>query len=292
MTNQTKIILFSATSILLGISVGWFGNQLISEPAVVTNEVHIEEIEPSFSEEELAKLCAGNVQEHKEGILELQNKVKALQSTLQEKEDELETLRQEAVTSSTPQNSKRQQELESELATLRIQLAATEQERDSLRVELKDTLKKLDSQIVETKKYKTKAKKYKKKSVENLWKAFVADAKVQACDRGSRKRHEKCWEEFDSVLTENSPHQQRFMTCVNTYQAVPVLRKSKMFEQIPSFATWLSGQKNEGKYIKGWYILFCDPALPTNSDDSDLDDPPEPPPTKTKVDWADLNLDD
>ena len=230
------------------------------------------------------------MQEHKEGILDLQSKVKGLQSTLEEKEKELEDLRKEAKKSDSPQISKRQKELESELATLRVQLAATEQERDALRTELKQTLTKLDTQIRETKKYKAKAKKYKRRSVQNLWKAFVADAKVQGCDRGSRRRHEKCWAEFNSVLNDESPHQQRFMTCVNTYQAVPVLRKAKLFEKLPSFATWLSGEKNKGKFIKGWYILFCDPSLPTNTEDPELHDAPKPP--KTKTEWSELNLDD
>ena len=290
MSNRVLVVGLSTTLMVLGVGLGWFGSQMLTEPTVITAEVQVEEKESELTEEELARLCAGNVQEHKEGILDLQSKVKGLQSTLEEKEKELEDLRQEAEKSSTPQISKRQKELESELATLRIQLAATEQERDALRTELKQTLTKLDSQIRETKKYKSKAKKYKRRSVENLWKAFVADAKVQGCDRGSRRRHEKCWAEFNSVLNEESPHQQRFMTCVNTYQAVPVLRKAKLFEKLPSFATWLSGEKNKGKFIKGWYILFCDPSLPTNMEDPELNDTPTP--SKTKTEWSDLNLDE
>ena len=76
----------------------------------------------------------------------------------------------------------------------------------------------------------------------------MADAKVQGCDRGSRKKHERCWEAFDGVLAVGSPFHQRFLTCVNTYQAVPVLRKKKgLFEKLPSFAQWLGGEKNKGK---------------------------------------------
>lgn len=290
MSNRVLFIILSALLMVLGVVLGWFGNQILTEPTVITTEVHVEGTDPEFTEEELARLCAGNVQEHKDGILDLQKKVKGLQSTLEEKEKELESLRVEGNDNATPQISKRQQELESELATLRVQLAATEQERDALRTELKQTLTKLDTQIRETKKYKSKAKKYKRRSVENLWKAFVADAKVQGCDRGSRRRHEKCWAAFNTVLTEESPHKQRFMTCVSTYQAVPVLRKAKLFEKLPSFATWLSGESNSGKFIKGWYILFCDPSLPTNIEDPELNDRPEP--TKTKTEWSDLNLDE
>ena len=241
MTNQTWFgyLILGTAMCTLGLGTGWFASKLLSETEVVTiiKEVELNS-ESQLSEEELSHLCAGTVKEHKEGLLDLQKKVTGLQATLQEKEKELETLQSKKNAGSGI--SKRQKELESELATLRIQLAATEQERDSLRSELKQTLGKLDKQIRETKKYKAKAKKYKRQSVENLWKAFVADAKVQACDRGSRKRHEKCWAAFNEVLIEGSAHHQRFMTCVGTYQAVPVLRKAKMFEKLPSFATWLS----------------------------------------------------
>ena len=89
MTNRAVIVILSTTLMVAGVTIGWFGNQLLSEPAVVTTEVKVEELEAEFSEEELARLCAGNVKEHKEGILDLQGKVKGLQTTLQEKEKEL-----------------------------------------------------------------------------------------------------------------------------------------------------------------------------------------------------------
>lgn len=290
MTNQKWFgyLILGTTLCGVGLVTGWFANKILSEPDIVTLNSQVEPTGemPTFSEEELSHLCAGTVQEHKTGILDLQKKVTGLQSTLEEKEKELDAL--QAKQEKGAGVSKRQKELESELATLRIQLAATEQERDSLRSELKQTLGKLDRQIRETKKYKAKAKKYKRQSVENLWKAFVADAKVQGCDRGSRKRHEKCWAAFNGVLTEGSNHHQRFMTCVNTQQAVPVLRKAKMFEKLPSFATWLSGDKNTGKFIKGWYILFCDPSLPTNPDEKEIDGTES---TPKKTEWSDLDLD-
>jgi len=289
MTNRALFVTVSASIMIAGVGIGWLGSQLFSEPVVLTTNVPVEDLQPQLTEEELAQLCAKNVEEQKENVLDLQKRVKGLQETLKEKEAELGEIKKEASKKKSPKISQRQKELESELATLQIQLAATEQERDSLRTELKQTLTKLDKQIRETKKYKAKAKKYKRKSVENLWKAFVADAKVQACDRGSRKRHEKCWAEFNSTLSDESNHRQRFMTCVNTYQAVPVLRKAKLFEKLPSFATWLSGKKNKGKFIKGWYILYCDPSLPTNIEDPELNDVP----TKPKEGkWSDLNLDD
>ena len=106
---------------------------------------------------------------------------------------------------------------------LQIQLAAAEQERDELKVEYKKHLVELKKQVKKTQKFKAKAKKYKAQSTANLWTAFQAQAKVKGCDRGSRKRHEKCHEAFDLSMTEKV--EQRFYNCVDTYQAVPVLRK-------------------------------------------------------------------
>ena len=68
-----------------------------------------------------------------------------------------------------------------------------------------------------------KAQKYRKESTENLWSAFQAQAKVVGCDRGTKRRHAKCYEAFDTALS--SKMWKKFQTCVDTYQAVPVLKK-------------------------------------------------------------------
>ena len=103
-----------------------------------------------------------------------------------------------------------------------MELGRVRQERDELRVELKQTLRDLDRQIVQTQKYKAKAIEYKEKSTTNLWSSFQNAAKVEICDRGTRKRHAKCHDSVESALT--STIRQKFATCVGTYQAVPELR--------------------------------------------------------------------
>ena len=290
MTNRTLIGL-SIGGLLVGGGIGWFGHLLLSEPEVITTERTIEDLEPDLTEEDLAHLCAGTVKVEKKNVLDLQKRVEGLQGSLKEKQDELERIEKDAKKNDAAAKAyakKKKQEMESEIATIRIQLAAAEQERDALRKELKQTIYKLDNQIRETKKYKAKAKKYKRESVENLWKAFVADSKVQACDRGSRKRHEKCWAAFNEALS--TAIRERFMTCVNTYQAVPVLKRAKMFEKLPSFAVWV-GPKN--KYTKRWYILYCDPSLPTDVESGEevTTEPTTPREKRTKEDWSTLDLD-
>ena len=128
--------------------------------------------------------------------------------------------------------------------------------------------------------------KYKKQSTKNLWQAFGAEARNQGCNRGSKKRHEKCWEAFDLSMSDTM--KQRFTTCVNTYQAVPILKKAERGESLPSFSEWLS---KENKYTKGWYVIFCDPSLPEKGD-PDLDETVTPTRRKKEPVDDELNLDD
>ena len=191
-----------------------------------------------------------------------------MQEQLLEKEAELARLKKEAKKDgkSKAGAQKKWKEMEAEIARLQIQLAAAEEERDELKKELQQTLVKLDKQIKETKKFKTKAKKYKRESTQNLWSAFKAQAKVKGCNRGTKKRHDKCYEAFD--ISMNSNIKSHFKNCVDTYQAVPVLKKQKRGEALPKYSKKLD-QGN--KFTKGWYIIFCDPTLP-EARDTDLDD--------------------
>ena len=265
--NPRLLPLLGVVGVICGAGLGWFGHSVLSTPEVITPPPEI--IKEEISDEDLASLCEELTQDQKANILDVQAQVQSLQSQLQEREAELDRLYEEAERDKSKKAAarKRWKELEAEIATLRVQLASVERERDELKEELQDTLVKLDTQIRETKKYKKKAKKYRRESTQNLWTAFVSQGKVNGCNRGSKKRHEKCWEAFEGALT--PAIRERFTTCVNTYQAVPILRKSKKGEPLPQFAEWLS---DETKYTRNWYILFCDPSLPEKGD-PDLDEP-------------------
>ena len=119
-----------------------------------------------------------------------------------------------------------------------------------------------------------------------MWQAFGAEARNQGCNRGSKKRHEKCWNAFDTALNDTLKH--RFTTCVNTYQAVPILKKAEKGEELPSFSEWLS---KDNKYTKDWYVIFCDPSLPEKGD-PDLDEQKEIKRKRQKPVDDELNLDD
>lgn len=242
---------------------------------------------PEMTEEELLALCADLVEDGQTKAMKAQSRVESLQNDLAAKEEELAKLKAEDIKDEKRRAAatKKWREMEAELETLRSQLTEAETERDTLRNELKDTLVQLDKQIAETKKFKKKAKvyrakaiQYKTESTENLWKSFGAEAKVEICDRGSRKRHEKCHAAVNTALT--PAIRSKFEQCVDTYQAVPVLRQLEKGEKMPNLAQELP---NDNKFTKkGWVIIWCDPTLPEAGDnllsepDPDLDGPDEP----------------
>ncbi len=271
--KATNLPLIAVISLLSGMGVGWFGSSLFSEPETLEPQlIDIDVQEFELTDEQLAELCKELTEEEKQNVFDIQEKVTSLQSSLAEKEEELSRLRakEKGNKERRIEAQKRWKELEADIATLRVQLASAEQERDELREELKETIVKLDKQIKETKKFKSKAKKYRRESTQNLWTAFVNEAKVKGCNRGSKRRHDKCWTAFEAGLT--GVMQERFTTCVNTYQAVPILRKVENGAALPSFAEWLP---QDDRFTKNWYVIFCDPSLPEKRDvDLDAPDPP------------------
>lgn len=260
-----------------GGALGYAAHAMFAEPAVVIPPPKV--IKEQITDEDLTALCQDLTDEQKSKVLAVQSKVAKLQQQLQAKEAELDKLHAQVQKNEKNRAAalKKWKAMVKEIAELRLKLAKAEQERDELKAELQETLVKLDKQIRETNKFKRKAKRYKKEATANLWQAFVADAKVQICDRGTRKRHARCHQAVDAAMTDAI--RDRFTTCVDTYQAVPVLKQapksgifgsSKRDSKLPAFAEWLP---DDNKFTnKGWYIIFCDPTLPEAGVDHDLDD--------------------
>lgn len=248
--------------IVAGGAVGYAAHALLAVPEVVIPPPQV--IKDEISDEDLANLCSELTEDEKTKVQTAQRRVDDLQQRLAARESELEGLRKSAEGDEAKKKAagKKWREMEEEVASLRVQLAEAESERDTLRTELKATLVQLDKQILETKKFKAKAIKYQKESTANLWSAFNNNAKVQICDRGTRNRHEKCHEAVEAAFS--SAMQERFSTCVDSYQAVPVLRKAEKDEVLPQFADWLPDDNKFTK--KGWYVVFCDPTLPEAGD--------------------------
>ena len=251
----------------------------------ITVETNV--IEKELTDEDLEALCAELTDTERNTVLTVQAEVKSLQEQVGEREAELLKLKTKIKNADIGRKAakKRGEELEKEIALLHVRLAAAEQERDELKVELQDTLKELNIQVKLTKKYKAKAKKYRRESTENLWSAFQAEAKVSGCDRGTKRRHGKCHESFDLAMTPKL--KERFRNCVDTYQAVPVLKKKNRDDELPGFSVYLN---EESRFTEAWYIIFCDPTLP-EAKDTDLDDEPSRS-SSEDLDDLDINFDD
>lgn len=245
-------------------------------------------IKAEISDEDLASLCEELTDDEATKAREAQNRVESLQTQLQAKEAELAQLKEEAAGDEVKRKAaaKQWRAMEKEIEELRATLTVAEQERDEARKELKETIVKLDKQIKKSNRlkkkaedFREKAKEYKTESTQNLWASFKNDAKVQICDRGSRKRHEKCHDSVNAAF--DASMRDKFSVCVDTYQAVPVLKKAEKDEQLPQFAAWLT---DEEKFTKDWYVIFCDPTLPEagvdrslEAFDADIDGPDDQP---------------
>ena len=98
--------------------------------------------------------------------------------------------------------------------------------------------------------------------------SFNAEAKVAICDRGSRRRHDKCHEAVETALT--AEMQSKFLSCVDSYQFTPMLRQLERKQEVPSNAMKLS---DDDRFTdKGWYIQYCDPTLPEAGEAADAAD--------------------
>ena len=252
-------VLIAILATIFGLGAGIFGHSTFSEPVVVIPPPEV--IKEELTETELRALAADLIASEQDRARAAIERVQTLQEELAFREAELSKIKTAKAAGAAKRNR-----LQEEIAFLRIQLASAEEERDTLRKELKQTIKELDFQVVQTKKFKRKAKRYKMESTTNLWSAFLANSKVKICDRGSRKRHEKCHDAVAEALS--SQMRGRFTVCVDTYQSVPVLKQTVKDEPLPRYAVRLN---EENKFTKkGWYILFCDPTLP-EAQDSDLE---------------------
>lgn len=246
--------------------VGYAVHAFTSKPQIIEQEKVVTE---EISDEALAKLCEELTVDEREKVMGAQRKVEDLEVMLAEKEallaemkaaDEKDEERRKAA-------AKQWKAMEAEIEQLRAERDAAVQERDQLKEELQETLVELDRQIKRADTFKAKAKHYKKKSTENGWQAFEASAKVEICDKGSRKRHEKCHEAVETAF--GPAVREKYTTCVDSYQATPVLRQREKDEALPAFAEMLPDDNKFTK--KGWYIIYCDPTLPEGQTIDDAD---------------------
>lgn len=255
----------------LGGGLGFAAHAIFAKPPPVKIEPKI--VQQQLTPEELAQLCAPEFKDERQTLIEAQSKVKSLQTDLDARVVELAKYKADAEKTAANREEavKRWKAKEAEIADLRVKLAEAQGQRDEIMTQLQATIKDLNNEIGARKKAEALADHFKAESTDNLWSAFDANAKVEICDHGSRKRHDKCDDAVEGALTQAM--KDRFKVCVDSYQAVPVLKQlDKKGDALPQFAERLP---DDNKFTAdGWYILFCDPSLPEASMNPAIGDAP------------------
>lgn len=226
-------------------------------------------VKEQLTEAELVEICKELMEDGTTKAQKAQARVEELSTELAEKEARLAEFEAKELADEKKRAAaaEKWKAMKAEVEELRSKLGSAEAERDQVRTELKVALRELDKQIAETNKFKAKAKEYKEQSTTNLWSSFQNGAKVEICDRGTKRRHEKCHEAVEAALT--PAIQEKFKLCVDNYQATPLLKQLEKGEAMPQHAVTLADDNKFTK--KGWIIVFCDPTLP-EARDRDLDD--------------------
>lgn len=93
---------------------------------------------------------------------------------------------------------------------------------------------------------------------EALWTAFLAQSRLDLCDRGGAQKTGRCRDDVLGSLDERV--HQVFLRCLRSGQEPPSLREAERGqEQLPQFASWLGP---DDRATRDWFLLGCDPTLP------------------------------
>jgi chromosome segregation ATPase len=216
---------------------------------------------PQPTPADLDALCAARVETGAESAaLAAQERVDSIAQRLSDREGELARLEQEMRNDAKRAKAAKAERdrIQGEVDSLRKTLGDAEKDRDKARSELVATLKQLDSKIAEAEAAKQDAQRQRERAEQGEWAAFVASAKNDICDRGTRKRHDRCHEAVETALT--GELRARFDACTASEQAAPELRQLDKDGPLPEFAERIPDDRAFTQ--KNWAIVFCDPALP------------------------------
>lgn len=188
-----------------------------------------------------------------------QTKVSTLQGELDRASAELVELESALLAGKTRDAAadRRKKELESQIARLTGEVNTAAVERDAARAELEAALVKLDETQATAEAAQAEAELQRARASGNGWAAFRAEAQLQLCDRGGKRKHAKCHSAVTAAL---APHEARFKDCVDRGQATPELRQRT--EQSAKPAHYEELDLRDAPVKGEWMVVFCDPTLP------------------------------
>lgn len=263
-TSTHPYLLPIATALSSALFGGMLGAMLFSsseEATIITrDQEQVVEVPRAYTDEELEIACLPLMRKTASNLEDAQNLVVSLEDQVREKATEIETM-QATMTS----RAERGRAMAAELKFARAQLQQLEEElevaledKERILVKLEQTQQELKETRVELSDQKEQTRAAKEESIDNSWSAFTADAQLQICEKGNRKKMTNCRETVGATLTE--PLRQRYESCARSGQAIPVLRqRASAASELPETAHVLD---ESDRVLKLWFIQFCDPALP------------------------------
>jgi hypothetical protein len=183
----------------------------------------------------------------------MHDKIATLQTELQEKQSRVDVLEADMA-----KRHDRGVALVKELETARADLAAAKQElavaiadKDRLSKQLQVTVAELDTQRAAT-------DAAVKTTHESRWDHFLANARLEVCEKGGRNKMSNCRQ--DVLASLNDEVKADFLHCLRARQEEPALHEAdKTQVALPEHARWLDQQE---RTTRDWYVQLCDPTLP------------------------------
>jgi len=250
---------------ILGIGAGYMVHDVVNpddaRTVVTIEEENVETVKEDFTAEELALLCAEDVNAERDQLKNKQAEVNDLKAQLASKTKALDALEAKNKKRSKGAAKARaeREAMEEEIANLQLRLETAETERDDALKELEQTVRELNVQIRETKKAKREAARYKDRNTMNSWESFSANAKIAVCGElwvSGKRRNKRCHDSVTDILGPDV--KRKFEACVDTYQSTPLFLRIAN-KNLPSHAMRIP----KNSFTKNrWYIQFCDPSLP------------------------------
>lgn len=222
------------------------------------------EVPRSPTADELSQACAPAVEAVQDDLTTAQVRVADL-----ERESATRAARVNELEEKIARGAEAGKALRAELAQAKAALAETqeqlkiaEQEKERLLVELTETKQELQDtrvELVETREERDLAR---EDALANRWSTFLADAQIEICEKGNRKKLGACRETVLATLGGDA-RRDRFAHCIRSGQAQPMVHELLKDTELPQFAEMMD---EEAKQVKGWYVEYCDPTLPERTD--------------------------
>lgn len=247
--NGLGLLAATAAALVLGIGIGSVGTWALQSPAPAVER----EVTRELTDAEMEAIWQPRVAEAAKSIEEAHTRISTLEADVASRETKIQELEAEMARRKEGGVALKKQldTARAELATVKEQLAQALADKERLTAELQQSRVELADQ-------KARAEKAETNEMEQKWTTFLAQARLEICEKGGRNKMENCRESVLAAL-DSKVHDQ-FLHCLRAGQEAPSVHEaSKDLKDLPRFAAWLN---QDEKATRDWYLQACDPTLP------------------------------